>query len=765
MLKRVFKPLIFFLLFSIPMHLFAQLQITAGGVPVQLVQNILVGSGVTVTNVTYTGAPTAIGSFTTGGMPTNLGFSSGLILSSGNVTDAIGPNSLASTTTAHNTPGDALLNSILPAGQMTYDAAILEFDFVPLSDTIKFQYVFGSEEYPEWLNSFNDVFGFFVSGGYNPSTWLPYVNQNIAIIPGTTLPVSIDNVNNGPNNTGPCVNCAYYVHNVGGTSVEYDGMTTVLTAYLPVIPCVPYHLKLAVADVNDQAYDSGVFLKENSFVSDNVQLFTSTSKPGIDSVAIEGCNDAIVTFRIPDPATAPRDIFYSIGGSAQNGIDYVQIPNNVTIPAGQDSVNLVISPILDSIPEPLEKVRLIVNTSFCTTDTIYVPIKDYTPLDPYQTSNDTVICATFATLTTGDTNGLPPYSYQWNTGDSLQTITVYPSVTSLYTVQITDICNQSHTDSVLVTVSKPVIATTGDTICKGDDATVSASAVGAISYEWDTGTLTPSFNISPPVSTQYTVIVTDTLGCKDTADAWVEVNPLPVPIITNDATICHGDSMDVSVSGGADYIWNTGAITSVITVSPSVATTYSVTVTDNNNCENDTSMRIEVIPMPQPIITAEADTICRGATITLEASGGETYLWDNGQTSASIVVSPPVSTAYTVTATNSLNGVNCSDAYTFNLGVKRCNRFFVPSAFSPDGDNINDDFGPEGVFTSLEKFEVYIFDRTGRMIFYSNDPGLRWNGDDGDGKPAPNAVYIYRMIIKETYSDEYELFGSVTLLR
>jgi gliding motility-associated-like protein len=89
----------------------------------------------------------------------------------------------------------------------------------------------------------------------------------------------------------------------------------------------------------------------------------------------------------------------------------------------------------------------------------------------------------------------------------------------------------------------------------------------------------------------------------------------------------------------------------------------------------------------------------------------------------------------------------------------------VPSAFSPDGDNVNDDFGPEGVFTGLEKFEVYIFDRTGRMVFYSNDPKLRWNGDDGDGKPAPNAVYIYRMIIKETYSDEYELFGSVTLLR
>ena len=116
---------------------------------------------------------------------------------------------------------------------------------------------FASEEYPEYVNQFNDVFAFFISGPgitgpYSSPTGFPGGSANIALLPGTTTPVTINNVNNGDNDcfsggpSGPCVNCAFYVDNCNGTTVEFDGFTTKLEAKIPVNPCQTYHLKLAI---------------------------------------------------------------------------------------------------------------------------------------------------------------------------------------------------------------------------------------------------------------------------------------------------------------------------------------------------------------------------------------------------------------------------------------------------------------------------------------------------------------------------------------
>ncbi len=136
----------------------------------------------------------------------------------------------------NNMPGDSLLSMLV--GTVTYDACVLEFDFVPAADTAWCDFVFGSEEYPEWVGStFNDIFGFFVSGP-NPEGG-NYEFKNIALIPGTDLPVAINNVN-------PFYYPEYYVDNTGGLTIQYDGFTTVLTAKCAVIPGATYHFKLAV---------------------------------------------------------------------------------------------------------------------------------------------------------------------------------------------------------------------------------------------------------------------------------------------------------------------------------------------------------------------------------------------------------------------------------------------------------------------------------------------------------------------------------------
>jgi len=215
--------------------------LASGLTPLDLAQT-LVGVGVSISDVQYTGSPLAGGRFE-GGLSEGLGIEAGVVLSSGNIADAAGPNSSESTTTSFGTAGDADLDGLIP-GFTTNDAAVLEFDFVAIGGTISVQYVFGSEEYNEFVGSpFNDVFGFFLDG------------VNIALIPGTTTAVSINNVNAGSfpefyNNNSPA--------DLGIPTpflTEADGFTVVLTATAIVTPGT-HRIKLAIADAGDTALDS-----------------------------------------------------------------------------------------------------------------------------------------------------------------------------------------------------------------------------------------------------------------------------------------------------------------------------------------------------------------------------------------------------------------------------------------------------------------------------------------------------------------------------
>jgi hypothetical protein len=207
--------------------------------------NTLLGAGITASNVVYTGAPGASGTFAGGAA--SIGFDSGVLLTTGSAAGAIGPNDSPNTTTANGLAGDADLTAL--SGVSTNDASVLEFDFTPNADTVYFQYVFASEEYLEYVNSsYNDSFAFFVNG----------VNYALVDNGGVLEPITINTINPGNN-------AALYVDNPGTLNVEYDGLTTVLTFMAPVNSGVPNHIKLAIADGSDYVLDSGVFLKAGSF--------------------------------------------------------------------------------------------------------------------------------------------------------------------------------------------------------------------------------------------------------------------------------------------------------------------------------------------------------------------------------------------------------------------------------------------------------------------------------------------------------------------
>src|SRR6056297_2945394 len=243
----------------------AQLNIQDALTDAELVQQVLLGDGVQVYNISSTGANQAIGSFTTtpAGVP-EIPMDGGVIMSTGNIFDATGPNTSGGTSTSNGEPGDTDIENIIGIG--TNDAAVIEFDFKSPADTVRFNYLFASEEYREYVCDFNDAFAFLLTGP-DPSGG-NYTNYNIALVPGTSTEVAIATVNNGDSNS-TCPeensNSGYYVDNLGGTDVEYDGLTDVFTAEAIVVPCAEYHIKLVVADALDAAYDSGVFLEANSF--------------------------------------------------------------------------------------------------------------------------------------------------------------------------------------------------------------------------------------------------------------------------------------------------------------------------------------------------------------------------------------------------------------------------------------------------------------------------------------------------------------------
>lgn len=218
---------------------------------VNALANLLEGIGVTVSNVTVNCAPQAMAQFYGA---SELQIAQGLLLTSGSADVAAGPSSAFASGT-NGTPGDADLEAGIGMG-VTYDACGLEFDCVPVGDTLLFNFSFGSEEYPEFVGSnFNDAFAIYISG---PGFLAP---TNVAAIPGGTI-VSINNVN-------AAMNAGFFHDNENppGNYVAYDGFTTNLTAFAVVQPGETYHFKVVVADVSDPILDSGVFLEAFSFRS------------------------------------------------------------------------------------------------------------------------------------------------------------------------------------------------------------------------------------------------------------------------------------------------------------------------------------------------------------------------------------------------------------------------------------------------------------------------------------------------------------------
>ena len=675
-INKLLSVLVFFCAFHLNSK--AQLILTTTQTPQQLVNDVLLGGGVTATNITFNGAPIAIGKFVSQG--TNIGLDSGVVMTTGTVLDQgtdlgpAGPNNQLQSFN-NGAPGDPDLTAI--AGNVTQNASILEFDFVPVSDTIQFNYVFASEEYPNFCcGAFNDVFAFILSG---VST--PFPPTNIALLPITPpLPVTIENVNNGVANNGPCTNCAFYNNNTAngmnaqnGQFVRYRGFTNVLTATAQVICGETYHIKMAVADVTDAVWDSGVFLEAGSFTGGSVQIGTVINSGGIDSLIYEGCGDMTVFLNRAGNISTQDTAFISTSGVAIEGVDYNSLPPFLVFPPGASQVSFNIQANFNPTPQGIRNAVInFTSNNNCLNSSVTsleIFISDLPDID-VRLPNDTTVCVgetiTINPTSNGSINN-NNYLYDWNNGASngqSLTFTILQD-TTIY-VEATDSCGlRFDTDSMTIIASQSITAgvTNDTTICIGDQ--INLTATGGTSYLWfPSNTLNTNnaatVTTSTTQSTTYNVIV-GAGSCIDSATVTVNVRQLPnITISPNAPTICKTNDVQLNLNGGDTYQWVPNTTLQIIdsvtaNANPMTTTTYTVRGFDDIGCRKDTTVTVTVQPFVEIDFnqTIEMCSLSRTEDIIPVVNGGDgnyQFEWfpnaDLSSTTDSIINASPDSTLF-----------------------------------------------------------------------------------------------------------------------
>jgi len=792
---RYFRIVISLLLIMNVFHFKSQLVTSVSMSPLNLVQNVLLGPGVLVSNITYNGSASAIGSF--GATGTNLGITNGIVMTTGTVLNTgagpQGPNNQPGAGVDNNAGGSALLTNLIN-GTQTYNAAILEFDFIPYSDTVRFKYVFGSDEYPEFAppnsSGFNDVFGFFISG--------PGITgmQNIAKLPSNGSIVSINNVN-------AITNSSFYNFNGDGNSppynsnpfyIQYDGFTDVLEAVSRVECGETYHLVLAIADVGDGQWDSGIFLEANSLSSQTpivIDYSISDTLFSSPSIMAEGCVSGTVTLSREDNLNTSLTIPIQVGGTATNNVDFSGVPTSVTFSPGDSLISFNISTNSDLLSENQETIVL----SFLMTDpcgnvtpfTINLSIQDVQPLS-VSINNPVVPCpGDNIVLSATVTGGLTPYNYLWSTGQTSNSISLAPTTTGTYSVTVTGECvNVPASDTVIVNVPvfQPLqISVSNDitSICPYVTETLEVNATGGSGtyvYNWTSaGTSignSDSIIVNPSTTSTYIVTVTDNCGSlvADTIIYTITSPPLET-VVSEFPEICPGDSAFISVTatggfGNYYYFWpSTGDTVSGIWVTPLQTTTYLVEVSDDCQTFSVPTVSQVIVVKPNADFTYLSTNLIEGLPISIQnlTTNGYVYDWFFSDGGTSSIMHPThvfdsSGTYYVTLIAEDAKG--CIDSITKPIFIEKEFYIYIPNTFIPDDDRFNEYFS--GSFIGVKSIELFVFNRWGEQIYESKDLNFKWDGTY-QGRDVHKGTYSWLLKFKRDAGNTEVLTGHINVLR
>ncbi len=695
----------------------------------QLVNEVLLGDGVVATNITYNGSAALAntvsmhnGKFYAGNSPFPI--DTGLVMATAGIDIIHGGMGNQS----ENYQNDPDLVAISGGFEMN-NCSVIEFDFTVNSDSLVFEYIFASAEYPGFTcSNYNDVFGFFLSG---PGIMGPFTGDaaNIALIPNSDIPVGVNTVNSGTPSGGSPANCLevnpnfvedsqYFVENPPANSITIPGHTVVLTARAAIECGGTYHIKLAIGNATDNILQSAVFLKAGSF-SASGQVFASVEPflPGIDltqtpfdGVVVAGCFSPFLQFTRPEGAPV-GSVTVDYGGTAEEGVDYEIAPGSsqFSFSDGVDTLNFFINTFPNPGAADTVFLEFYISYEACggtVTDTISIPI-----IQPYEISGTgedvVVICpADSVVVTAQGVGGVQPYDYNWvgiNPGASV--LVGVPEVEQYFVYEILDQCEfQTIVDSVLVTNNIP--------------------------------------------------------------------DPLQMNIPQPTAPLCPSEPVLITAvvaNGNGEYFFNWNPVASAtnsVWVEFVLPTEITLTVTDSCGTQVSDSVLIEYPQYDSLLVTFTRPTNnCPDGPLELEAvisgGGGDVqFNWTqdlgegefvNGDSEQLAVIIPRAGkNIYSVEVTDRCHRQNFFGftpgiaSHTDSLQIIYLEN--IPNVITPNGDGMNDIFVIEGI-QEFKDARVEIYDRWGRMVYESSsypagDPTIIHSEGFG-GAVIKDGTYFY----------------------
>lgn len=844
-----------------------------------LVKDVFVsGTCDNITNIRAIGNTAGIGYFEQGS--SSIGLERGVILATGPIGNAHGPNTATDRSGNFNdASGDPDLD-YLATGDVK-DAVGITFDFTPLDSFVTFRYVFASEEYCEFVGSiYNDVFGFFISGpGINGN--FSNSASNVALIPGTNDFVSINNVNHQQNSS-------YYVHNELQADIEqcflpaaprpylprieYDGFTRPMTAWLKLAPCETYRIRLVVADVGDNFFDSAVFLEAESFnLGGQVEVRAGTGAT-VAQAALRGCSGSHFVFaRAAGSETDfPLSVQYTVdpASTAVEGLDFAPLPGSVTIPAGSHETRLPVTLLNNGQPEPVKTLTLALDIPCaCYTGSATMHIADSPGFE--LELPELAICAdgsnTFTPIITG---GQPDFVYQWSTGAAGPQLAVSSVDAGQYWLTVTDGCGNSAVDSAFaVSVAAPTAFLSGEAeICEGDTAWLRVELSGAppwrLGYQVDgeeqpvsSGITTADYALPVTLPGHYELTAVADAGCEGevSGSAWVEVQRMLAEATISPISCDGGSDGDISIglSGGTppyQHLWLDNP-TVGLQRQMLAAGEYILSVTDAAGCTKTFAYALSA-PPPLAGLVPDCEALQMGV-LSIGAAGGtppyrytvdgqpatdlatlvagqyyqigiedaagctleQSLIWPapypgqmvelpdeiEANIGQPFTLSPllhvPESLISSVRWTPSL-GLSCVEClypevqlaseqwFTLRVvdihgcttedsvlvTVNESINVYVPTAFSPNGDRINDVLSVYANTYQVERILAFrVFNRWGGVVYEARDfppnrEQIGWDGQVG-GRPANAGIYTYTVEVLLTSGSRQLIGGHALLMR
>ncbi len=730
--------------------------------PQELINDILVKSAcVSVTNTSgsgdaFTPGKNSFAYFNSNG--SSFPFAEGVVLTTSTSENAVGPFIKSNGGGSTDWKGDADLNQIL--GINSINATSLEFDFIPLTDFISFNYIFASNEYQSFFPcQYSDGFAFLIK---EAGTSDPY--QNLAVLPNTTTPLSSTNVrplivpgtaaNGDPYPGCPAENEKYFNGlNTGSSPVNYAGQTIVMNAQTKVVAGKKYHIKLVIADDKEQYYDSAVFLEAGSF--------TPKIDFGPDQTALN--NDPVCfgqSVTLDTKLAATYNYKWYKDGLLINGANG---PKYSPTESGTYSVECLLTPSICKLTGEV-KIEfaaeiLSTNTSLiqCDDNTDGINIFDLTKVDNIVKNNVAEITNNGYYETLADAqNKTKPIATPANYTNKANNQIVFARIENKYgcykTVEVT-----LKISSATIPNQNPIATCDNDDKLDGfyqfDLATQVTPQVltglpsGLVPYYYssqndaltDTNRLPNIYKNTTAFNQTIYVRIINGPDCYGITSVPLVVNTFDPPNFQDESEIlCKGDSTTLAVANTfSSYLWSTGSMANQIDVD--TAGDYSVTVQDANGCSK--TKKFKIIESEPAAITEVVVKDFSGAdnSVLIEFTGSGNYEFSidriSYQDSPSFSnVNPGI---YNAVARDK-NGCGPSNTFLFYV-------LDYPRFFTPNGDGFNDLWLVKD-FDQLPDYKISIFDRYGKLLKQMDQNSTGWNGTF-NGQQLPSDDYWFTLVL------------------